>query len=111
LPEQSFGSDIAILDVRKERWLNPRGLRLSDRLGQLGLRADHGIELFPDLAGDRSRPAGADLAEQQKYKRPEALTKDQMRQMLAEAVRNTQPELNPVQKTDKSTPKRRSRKA
>jgi hypothetical protein len=50
------------------------------------------------------------MAEQQKYKRPEAPTKDQMRQMLAEAVRNTQPELNPVQKTDKGSPKPRSRK-
>jgi len=37
------------------------------------------------------------MAEQQKYKRPEAPTKDQLRQMLAQAVRNTQPELNNVQ--------------
>jgi hypothetical protein len=51
------------------------------------------------------------MAEQQKYKRPEAPTKDQKRQMLAEAVRDTQPELNLVQKTEKGSPKRRSRKA
>jgi hypothetical protein len=47
---------------------------------------------------------------EQRIKRPEAPTKDQMPQMLAEAVRNTQPELNPVQETEKSSPKPRSRK-
>jgi hypothetical protein len=50
------------------------------------------------------------MAEQQKYKRPEAPTKDQMRQMLAEAVRNTQPEINVVKVPEKSSPKRGSSK-
>ena len=30
------------------------------------------------------------------YTKPQAPTKDQLRAMLAQAVRNTQPELNPV---------------
>jgi hypothetical protein len=30
------------------------------------------------------------------YAKPQAPTKDQLRAMLAQAVRNTQPELNPV---------------
>jgi hypothetical protein len=46
---------------------------------------------------------------EQKYKRPQAPTKDEMRQMLAQAVRNTQPELNPVHETEKSSRKPRSR--
>jgi hypothetical protein len=35
LPQQAFGSDIAILHVREEGRLDPRGLRLLDRLRQL----------------------------------------------------------------------------
>jgi hypothetical protein len=49
------------------------------------------------------------MVEQRKNK-PQAPTKDEMRQMLAQAVRNTQPELNPVRKTKKvSSPRPRSR--
>jgi hypothetical protein len=35
------------------------------------------------------------------YVKPQPLTKDQLRQMLAQAVRNTQPELNNVQAPEK----------
>ena len=59
---KTFRRDVAVLDVGDEGWLNPCGLRLLDRLGELGLRADHRIELLPDLAGDRAGPSGADLA-------------------------------------------------
>jgi hypothetical protein len=46
------------------------------------------------------------------FKRPQAPTKNQMREMLAQAVRNTQPELNHGQASEqkKPTPKRRSRR-
>jgi hypothetical protein len=37
-------------------------LKELDRLGQLGLRAHHGIKLLPDPARHCSGPAGADLA-------------------------------------------------
>jgi hypothetical protein len=43
------------------------------------------------------------------YVKPQPLTKDQLRQMLAQAVRNTQPELNNVQAPEKKgKPKSRS---
>src|ERR1700722_2989265 len=62
LPQQTFGSDVAVLDIREEGRLDPRGLRFLDRLRKLGFRAHDGIKLFPDLARDRSRPAGPHLA-------------------------------------------------
>src|SRR6202795_2286890 len=62
LSQQTLGSDVTILDVREEHRLDPRGPRLPDRLRQLGFRAHDGIKLFPDLARDGPRPAGADLA-------------------------------------------------
>src|ERR1700723_531847 len=36
LPQQTFGSDVAILHIREVGRLDPRGLRLLDRLRQLG---------------------------------------------------------------------------
>jgi hypothetical protein len=45
---------------------------------------------------------------EQKFSRASAPTKDQLRQMLAQAVRNTQPELNAVPEPAKKA-KRRSR--
>src|ERR1700738_3849523 len=48
LSQQTLGSDVTILDVREEHWLDPRGLRLLDRLCQLRFRADDGIKLFSD---------------------------------------------------------------
>jgi hypothetical protein len=62
LPQQTFGSDVAILHVREEGRLDPHGLRFPDRHRQLGFRAHDGIKLFPDLARDGPRPAGPDLA-------------------------------------------------
>src|ERR1700678_487708 len=62
LPQQAFVSDVPVLDVREEGRLDPRGLWLLDRPRQLGFRAHDGIKLFPDLARDRSRPAGPQLA-------------------------------------------------
>jgi hypothetical protein len=37
------------------------------------------------------------MTEPRKYVRPEPMSKDKLREMLAQAVRNTQPELNRVQ--------------
>ena len=37
------------------------------------------------------------MTEPKKYVRPEPASKDKLREMLAQAVRNTQPELNRVQ--------------
>ena len=37
------------------------------------------------------------MTEPKKYVRPEPMSKDKLREMLAQAVRNTQPELNRVQ--------------
>ena len=37
------------------------------------------------------------MIEPKKYVRPEPVSKDKLREMLAQAVRNTQPELNRVQ--------------
>jgi hypothetical protein len=37
------------------------------------------------------------MTERKKYVRPEPMSKDKLREMLAQAVRNTQPELNLVQ--------------
>jgi hypothetical protein len=62
LPQQPFRRDVPIFDVGEKGRLDPRGLRLLDRLRQLGFRAHDGIKLFPDLARDRSRPAGPHLA-------------------------------------------------
>ena len=41
--------------------------------------------------------------------RPQAPTKDQLRAMLAQAVRNTQPELNPVTAPAATAPKAKGR--
>jgi hypothetical protein len=49
------------------------------------------------------------MADQQKSKRPQAPTKDEMRQMLAQAVRNTQPGINVVKVPEKGSAKLRSR--
>src|SRR3984885_1952448 len=62
LPQQPFRRDVPVLDIREEGRFDPRGLRLLDRLRQLGFRAHDGIKLFPDLARDGARPAGPDLA-------------------------------------------------
>jgi hypothetical protein len=35
-------------------------------------------------------------ADQQPYVRPQPISKDKLREILAQAVRNTQPKLNPV---------------
>ena len=43
------------------------------------------------------------------YVRPQAPTKDQLRAMLAQAVRNTQPELNPI--TDQAPGPKAKRRA
>jgi hypothetical protein len=48
------------------------------------------------------------MADQQKFNRSNVPTKDQLREMLAQAVRNTQPELNAVAAPAKKI-KRRSR--
>ena len=51
------------------------------------------------------------MIEPKKYVRPEPVSKDKLREMLAQAVRNTQPELNRVQAVPVSEPeaKRRGR--
>jgi hypothetical protein len=51
------------------------------------------------------------MTEPKKYVRPEPMSKDKLREMLAQAVRNTQPELNRVQAVPVSEPeaKRRGR--
>jgi hypothetical protein len=51
------------------------------------------------------------MTEPKKYVRPEPMSKDTLREMLAEAVRNTQPELNRVQAVPVPEPeaKRRGR--
>ena len=43
--------------------LDPRCFRLHDGPRQFGLRADHRIELLPDLAGHAAWPFSADLAQ------------------------------------------------
>ncbi|SEN59292.1 hypothetical protein [Bradyrhizobium sp. OK095] len=43
------------------------------------------------------------------YVKPQPLTKDQLRQMLAQAVRNTQPELNNDVQAPETKAKRKSR--
>jgi hypothetical protein len=43
------------------------------------------------------------------YVKPQPLTKDQLRQMLAQAVRNTQPELNNDVPAPETKAKRKSR--
>jgi hypothetical protein len=43
------------------------------------------------------------------YVKPQPLTKDQLRQMLAQAVRNTQPELNKDVQAPETKAKRKSR--
>src|SRR4051812_43689227 len=62
LAQQSLGGNVAVLDLSGERRLNPCRLDFSVRFGELRLRADHGIELLPDFAGESARPARADLA-------------------------------------------------
>jgi hypothetical protein len=51
------------------------------------------------------------MTEPKKYVRPEPISKDKLREMLAQAVRNTQPELNRVQAVPvpEPEPKRRGR--
>lgn len=51
------------------------------------------------------------MTEPKKYVRPEPISKDKLREMLAQAVRNTQPELNRVQAAPATEPeaKRRGR--
>jgi hypothetical protein len=50
------------------------------------------------------------MTETKKYVRPEPLSKDKLRELLAQAVRNTQPELNRVQApATKPKAKRRGR--
>ena len=51
------------------------------------------------------------MTEPKKYARPEPVSKDKLREMLAQAVRNTQPELNRVQAVPVPEPeaKRRGR--
>ena len=61
-PQQALRRDIAVLHLRGEDRINPRCLWLSDLSAELGLRADDSIELFPDLAGNRARPSGRNLA-------------------------------------------------
>jgi hypothetical protein len=49
------------------------------------------------------------MTEPKKYVRPEPMSKDKLRAMLAQAVRNTQPELNRVQVAPEPEAKRRGR--
>jgi len=63
LSEEPLGRDIPEFNLSHARRLDPRRFGLPDWLGQLGLRAHHGIKLLPDLAGYGSRPPRADLAQ------------------------------------------------
>ena len=49
------------------------------------------------------------MTDPKKYVRAEPMTKDKLREMLAEAVRNTQPELNRVQAVPISEPEEKRR--
>lgn len=49
------------------------------------------------------------MTEPKKYVRPEPMSKDKLREMLAQAVRNTQPELNRVQAAPIPEPKSKPR--
>ena len=49
------------------------------------------------------------MTEPKKYVRPEPISKDKLREMLAQAVRNTQPELNAVQAAPPPEPKAKRR--
>ena len=49
------------------------------------------------------------MTEPKKYVRPEPMSKDKLREMLAQAVRNTQPELNRVQVASVPEPKAKRR--
>lgn len=49
------------------------------------------------------------MTEPKKYVRPEPMSKDKLREMLAQAVRNTQPELNRVQAAPAPEPKAKRR--
>jgi hypothetical protein len=49
------------------------------------------------------------MTEPKKYVRPEPMSKDKLREMLAQAVRNTQPELNRVQAVPVSEPEAKPR--
>ena len=49
------------------------------------------------------------MTEPKKYVRPEPISKDKLREMLAQAVRNTQPELNRVQEAPVPEPKAKRR--
>ena len=57
LTQQTFRGDVPVLYFGRERRLNPDGFGLLNRFGQFGFWAHHGIELFPDLTGNRPRPA------------------------------------------------------
>jgi hypothetical protein len=48
------------------------------------------------------------MIEPKKYVRPEPMSKDKLREMLAQAVRNTQPKLNAAPEQEKKS-KRRGR--
>src|SRR6478609_7686375 len=61
-PQQAFGGDGPVFDVGVELWLDPGGLRFPDRLGELLLRADDGIESLTDLRRFGSAPTRPDLA-------------------------------------------------
>jgi hypothetical protein len=50
LPEQPFRRDVPVFNIGVELRFNPCGLGLFNRLRQFRLRADHGVELLPDLA-------------------------------------------------------------
>jgi len=49
------------------------------------------------------------MTDSKKYVRPEPMSKDQLRAMLAQAVRNTRPEINCVQAATAPDPKAKRR--
>jgi hypothetical protein len=68
------------------------------------------MEIVSSAVFDERRAVRTSLAmtEPKKYVRPKPMSKDKLREMLAEAVRNTQPELNTVPQPGK-LPKQRGR--
>src|SRR3954468_6967229 len=60
-PQQAFGGDIPVFDVRIELRLDPCGLGFPHRLCELLLRADDRIKRLADFRRLRPAPARPDL--------------------------------------------------
>jgi hypothetical protein len=61
-PQQPLPGDVAVFHFGLKAGLNPGRFRLPDRFRQLRLRGDDLVELLPNLAGYRARPARPHLA-------------------------------------------------